>query len=103
MSAEARISAAIIVLDEAHHLENVATAYLGATVTPFSFYRSLGRLQSHRADDRVRIGCHINHPGPGLCQLGLLKHRPGCAQVTHRLLIKRRVGCGIEGANAFKR
>jgi ATP-dependent DNA helicase DinG len=44
-----------LILDEAHHLETVATAYLGATVTPFAFYRSLGRLQSHRADDRGLI------------------------------------------------
>ncbi len=56
-----------LIVDEAHHLENVATAYLGATVTPFSFYRSLGRLQSHRADDRGlvpsigrRLYAHMN-------------------------------------------
>jgi ATP-dependent DNA helicase DinG len=41
-----------LILDEAHHLEDVATSYLGVQVTPWAFYRNLGRLQSHRADDR---------------------------------------------------
>ena len=41
-----------LIIDEAHHIEDVATAYLGVEVTPWSFYRNLGRLQSHRADDK---------------------------------------------------
>jgi len=41
-----------LVIDEAHHLEEVATSYLGMHVTPFSFYRNLSRLQHVRHADR---------------------------------------------------
>ncbi|MBN2433251.1 MAG: DEAD/DEAH box helicase family protein [Acidobacteria bacterium] len=41
-----------LVIDEAHHLEEVATSYLGMHVTPFSFYRNLSRLQHIRHAER---------------------------------------------------
>ncbi len=41
-----------IVLDEAHHLEDVATSYFSARTTRFSFARSLGRLRHPRKVDR---------------------------------------------------
>jgi len=41
-----------LILDEAHHLEEVATSYLGDHLTPQAIFRSLGRLQSQRHADR---------------------------------------------------
>lgn len=41
-----------IVLDEAHHLEDVATQFFSAQVTRFSFSRLLGRLQHPRKPDK---------------------------------------------------
>ena len=44
-----------LILDEAHHLEEVATSYLGDHITPQAIFRSLGRLQSQRHADRGLI------------------------------------------------
>jgi len=41
-----------IVLDEAHHLEDVATSYFSASTTRFSFARVLGRLRHLRKPER---------------------------------------------------
>lgn len=41
-----------LILDEAHHLEDVAASYLGAHITPYGFYRNLGRLQSPRSREK---------------------------------------------------
>lgn len=41
-----------LVVDEAHHIEDVAASYLGIHVTPFGFSRNLGRLQNHRDPHR---------------------------------------------------
>lgn len=44
-----------LVLDEAHHLEDVAANYLGVHLSPYHFSRNLNRLQSSRADDKGLI------------------------------------------------
>jgi len=44
-----------LILDEAHHLVDVATSYLGLRLTPFSFYRNLGRLQNSRYPERGMV------------------------------------------------
>ncbi len=41
-----------IVIDEAHHLEDVATSYFSGTVTRFAFARTLNRLRHPRKPDK---------------------------------------------------
>lgn len=41
-----------IIIDEAHHLEDVATSYFGLTISLAAIDRVFGRLQSSRADHR---------------------------------------------------
>ncbi len=45
-----------LILDEAHHVEDVAAHYFGVRVTPFGFSRNLARLQSPKDPTRGLLG-----------------------------------------------
>ncbi|WP_331524632.1 helicase C-terminal domain-containing protein [Geoalkalibacter sp.] len=49
-----------VILDEAHHLEDVATQFFSAQVTRFSFARLLGRLQHPRKPDKGLLPRFLN-------------------------------------------
>ncbi|MFO7983702.1 MAG: helicase C-terminal domain-containing protein [Desulfuromonadales bacterium] len=66
-----------IILDEAHHLEDVATSYFAATVTRFAFARTLNRLRHPRKVTRGLL--------PRLLS-GLAKELPDSADALYRNL-----------------
>lgn len=41
-----------VIVDEAHHLEDVATSYFGSRLSFIAIERTLGRLRSHRSDSK---------------------------------------------------
>ncbi len=79
-----------IIIDEAHHLEDVATSYFGLTVSLAAIDRLFGRLQSARADHKGVLPTllvaleSIDDPGDQVIAEGALR------QLEERLLPGRR-------------
>ncbi|NIQ97105.1 MAG: helicase, partial [Desulfuromonadales bacterium] len=59
-----------LVLDEAHHIEDVATNYFSARVTRFAFARILNRLRHPRKSDKgllPRLFTQLGNKLPDSC------------------------------------
>lgn len=89
-----------VILDEAHHLEDVATSYFGVRLSLFSIERIFGRLRSQRAAERGVLPTLMM----ALDSIERPDARPVAEAASQRIeqrLIPRRLDLMLEAAQIF--